>query len=274
MLLRSLLSRRSPAAAFMSTARRHDADMLLIGNNCISEDEERTQLAIWSIIASPLIMGNDMRNVSDASRAILTNTAAIAVNQDPLGQMGGRLDNSSSAPAQRWARVLANGDVAVALYNKQGAAQPPIPGPPCTEWTATSNGYYEACGGSAGDVGTFSSLTRAAAQAACCGDLQCAGFSFVPDANNVTGSGYYKGNAMCGFNAAAGIEGYDKPNQVPPAGGAAVDITINFADVDLFGAVSVYDIWAQQSLGVFRSSYTARAVPFHGSAFLRLSTQA
>ena len=35
----------------------HDADMLLIGNGCISLAEERTQMAIWSIIASPLIMG-------------------------------------------------------------------------------------------------------------------------------------------------------------------------------------------------------------------------
>ncbi len=50
-----------------------DADMLLIGNGCITEDEERTQMAIWCIIASPLIMGNDMRNVSDASKAILVN---------------------------------------------------------------------------------------------------------------------------------------------------------------------------------------------------------
>ena len=29
-------------------------------------------MAIWSIVAAPLIMGNDMRNVSDASKAILT----------------------------------------------------------------------------------------------------------------------------------------------------------------------------------------------------------
>jgi hypothetical protein len=50
--------------------------MLLIGNGCITEDEERTQMAIWSIIASPLIMGNDMRNVSDASKAILFNKAS------------------------------------------------------------------------------------------------------------------------------------------------------------------------------------------------------
>lgn len=65
-----------------------DADMLLIGNGCITEDEERTQMAIWSIIASPLIMGNDMRNVSSASKAILFNKDAIAVNQVGQGRAG------------------------------------------------------------------------------------------------------------------------------------------------------------------------------------------
>ena len=34
--------------------------VLLIGNGCITPDEERTQMAIWSIVAGPLIMGNDM----------------------------------------------------------------------------------------------------------------------------------------------------------------------------------------------------------------------
>ena len=37
----------------------HDMDMLLIGAHCVTEDEEKTQMAIWSISASPLIMGND-----------------------------------------------------------------------------------------------------------------------------------------------------------------------------------------------------------------------
>ena len=36
-------------------------------------------------------MGNDMRNVSQDSQAILKNKDAIAVSQDPLGQMGIRL---------------------------------------------------------------------------------------------------------------------------------------------------------------------------------------
>ena len=49
--------------------------------------EEQTQLAIWSISAAPLIMGNDLRNVSAASRAVLLNPHAIAINQDGLGQV-------------------------------------------------------------------------------------------------------------------------------------------------------------------------------------------
>jgi len=96
----------------------HDMDMLLIGNGCVTEDEERTQMALWSILASPLIMGNDLRpgKVSDASKAILQNRDAIAVNQDPLGKMGLRLEETSTA-TQTWFRELSNGDVAVALYN-------------------------------------------------------------------------------------------------------------------------------------------------------------
>ena len=35
----------------------NDMDMLLLGNECVSDDEGSTQLAIWSIMAAPLIMG-------------------------------------------------------------------------------------------------------------------------------------------------------------------------------------------------------------------------
>jgi len=119
-------------------------DMLLIGNGCVTHAEEMTQMAIWSISASPLIMGNDMRNVSAASKAIIKNADAIKVSQDPLGQMGIRI--TADLPQQVWARELANGDVAVALYNKaDGLApkQPPIPHGVCPKWTATKDGYCE-----------------------------------------------------------------------------------------------------------------------------------
>ena len=78
-------------------------------------------------------MGNDMRNVSDASKALLMNAEAIAIDQDPLGQQGLRLGNATDA-TQVWYRVLADGGVAVGLYNKEGTPQPPIPvGPPCNK---------------------------------------------------------------------------------------------------------------------------------------------
>ena len=50
------------------------------------------------------------------SKQILLNRHAIAVGQDALGQMGIRL--SGPDDTQVWARKLANGDVAVALYNR------------------------------------------------------------------------------------------------------------------------------------------------------------
>lgn len=151
-------------APYAGPGHWHDADMLLIGNGCISEAEERTQMAIWAIIASPLIMGNDMRNVSDSSKAILMNQDAIAVNQDALGQMGLRLSPTALTPQQIWYRNLEHGDVAVGLYNKQGAPQPPISGPPCASWDHVTGGYYDACGGVSGNVGSFSGLTAVQAQ--------------------------------------------------------------------------------------------------------------
>ena len=57
------------------------------------------------------------------------------------------------------------------------------------------------------------------------------------------------------------------------AGPQPADVTVQFNDpeINLFGEVEVYDIWAQKSLGNFTGSYTAKAVPHHGTAFVRLS---
>ena len=38
--------------------RWNDPDMLLAGNDCVTDDEATTQFVIWSIVAAPLIMGN------------------------------------------------------------------------------------------------------------------------------------------------------------------------------------------------------------------------
>ena len=93
-------------------------------------------------------------------------------------------------------------------------------------------------------------------------------FSYEPDGSG-TGGGYYKGNLNCGVSQ--GAEGYAKPSQIPAPGGVAQDITISFADINLVSPVTVYDIWAQKSLGQFTDSFTASQVAYHDTAFLRLT---
>ncbi len=254
----------------------HDMDMLLIGGHCISEDEERTQMAIWAISAAPLIMGNDLRNVSVNSKNILLNKDAIAVNQDALGQMGLRLTKTADAPTQIWARNLENGDVAVALYNKDSAKtiEPPFDNSTCgtqqLQWVETTDGYYEACGGAKGNIGSFEGKSLKEVQSECCDNVECAGFSFNPK----SGDGFYKNNANCGVTKSNMYIGYTRKSAIPipPSNRTTADITITFSDVHLYGKIQVYDIWQQQLIGTFHNSYTSKNIPYHGTSFLRLSS--
>lgn len=61
---------------------------MLIGNYALSEEQSRSQMAIWSIMAAPLLMSTDLRQIKAEHREILLNLDAIAINQDPLGVMG------------------------------------------------------------------------------------------------------------------------------------------------------------------------------------------
>eukprot|EP01052_Picozoa_sp_SAG31_P015923 SAG31_NODE_1037_length_10221_cov_4.564019_8_plen_181_part_00 len=97
-----------------------DHDARLVGERCLTTEQERTQLAIYAISAVPLIISADVRNISKTSTALLLNERLIAVHQDPLGLMGVRLSRNISS--QVWAKSLASepgcARVAVALYNR------------------------------------------------------------------------------------------------------------------------------------------------------------
>mmetsp|Transcript_2852 Transcript_2852/g.4447 ORF Transcript_2852/g.4447 Transcript_2852/m.4447 type:complete len:438 (-) Transcript_2852:264-1577(-) len=100
----------------------NDPDQLIIGNsNCITMDEARTQFAVWSIVAAPLIMGNDLRNISLQARNLLLNREAIAIDQDPLGIPGTRLSSIENGP-EVWRRYLSSGRQAVAVLNRNDYA--------------------------------------------------------------------------------------------------------------------------------------------------------
>ncbi|XP_031629996.1 alpha-N-acetylgalactosaminidase [Contarinia nasturtii] len=69
----------------------NDPDMLLIGNYGLTVDQSESQMAIWAILAAPLLMSNDLKNIRPEFREILINPQVIAVNQDELGIQGKRL---------------------------------------------------------------------------------------------------------------------------------------------------------------------------------------
>ncbi|KAG8243609.1 hypothetical protein J6590_042011 [Homalodisca vitripennis] len=79
----------------------NDPDMLLIGNFGLSVSQAETQMAVWSILAAPLIMSTDLANISPEFKAILQNQRVIAINQDPLGIQGRRVLISSLAKKKR-----------------------------------------------------------------------------------------------------------------------------------------------------------------------------
>jgi alpha-galactosidase len=94
----------------------NDPDMLEIGNGGMSDVEYTTHMSLWSLLAAPLLAGNDLRNMPQAIHDILTNREVIAIDQDPLGKQGTRL--SRSGDSEIWVRDLANGDRAVGLFNR------------------------------------------------------------------------------------------------------------------------------------------------------------
>lgn len=50
-----------------------------------------TQMAMWTIMAAPLFMSNDLRHISPEAKWLLQNKEVIAINQDPLGKQGYRI---------------------------------------------------------------------------------------------------------------------------------------------------------------------------------------
>ncbi|SEO06497.1 Alpha galactosidase A [Mucilaginibacter gossypiicola] len=106
----------------------NDADMMLVGVGddggrlkVMNAEEQKAHFSMWCMIASPLIMGNDIRRLSPEASAILTNREAIAVNQDVLGKQG-KLVAELQPGLQVWLKPLAHHKFAIALFNRTGAA--------------------------------------------------------------------------------------------------------------------------------------------------------
>ena len=106
-------------APYAAPGHWNDPDMLEIGNGGMNDDEYRTHMSLWSILAAPLLAGNDLRGMSPVILEILTNREVIAVNQDKAGKQGRRV--AQSGEQEVWARPLADGAHAIGMFNRSAA---------------------------------------------------------------------------------------------------------------------------------------------------------
>lgn len=114
-----VLDRQAGLAHFAGPGGWNDPDMLEVGNGRMSPDEDAAQMALWAILAAPLIAGNDVRRMTPETLAVLTDPEVIAIDQDPAGRAGDRVARFGDIDI--WARPLADGGTAAALLNR-GAA--------------------------------------------------------------------------------------------------------------------------------------------------------
>ncbi len=105
----------------------NDPDMLVVGLNgrkgpsgdlggtgC-SDIEYQSQMSLWCLMAAPLMISCDIRNMNTATKRILTNKDIIAIDQDMLGTQAVRyiIDDIWHI----FMKPLAGGDIAVGILN-------------------------------------------------------------------------------------------------------------------------------------------------------------
>ncbi len=114
----SIINLNKYLAPYAGPGHYNDMDMLEVGRGMTAE-EDRSHFTMWCILSSPLVLGNDMGNMTAETKAILTNPEVIAVNQDPAGLQAHLLSQKDSA--QVWAKNLndrQSKEFAVALFNQ------------------------------------------------------------------------------------------------------------------------------------------------------------
>ena len=107
----------------------NDLDMLEVGNGGMTYDEYGacnsflnqpansndpcivTHFSMWALLKSPLILGNDVTNMTNETLSIITNDAIIAVNQDSANSPVERMWDTpvqSGGTLSLWCGSLAN----------------------------------------------------------------------------------------------------------------------------------------------------------------------
>jgi alpha-galactosidase len=112
----SIVDMNEPLWPYAGPGHWNDPDMLEVGNGGLTDVEYRAHFSLWAMMAAPLIAGNDLATMTDATRTILLNRDVIAVDQDPLGKQGHRVTDKGDLEV--WSKPMADGGRTVLLWNR------------------------------------------------------------------------------------------------------------------------------------------------------------
>ncbi len=103
-------------AEFAGNGYWNDPDIMALGNQGLTVDEQKTHFALWCIMTAPLFLGNDPRHMTKEEKEIILNKECIAVNQDPSEQ-GKRVIKEENG-REVWVKNLSGNRKAVLLLNR------------------------------------------------------------------------------------------------------------------------------------------------------------
>lgn len=121
-------NRNAQWRAYQKPGHFNDPDMLQVGdigtpNNFntkyrksnLTAAEQYTQVSLWSIMASPLLLSCDIAGMDDFTFGLLANSEVLAVNQDPLCIQGENIYNKDDVRVL--VKPLHDGSLAVCVVN-------------------------------------------------------------------------------------------------------------------------------------------------------------
>ncbi len=102
-------------AEYQSPGHVNDPDMLMVGNG-MTYEEDKSHFALWCMLSAPLVLGNDLTRMDEATLEIVKNPELIAIDQDALVKPASLVLNKDKV--QTYIKPLSNGDKAVLILNR------------------------------------------------------------------------------------------------------------------------------------------------------------
>lgn len=114
-----ILDFAAPLGQKAAPGRWNDLDSLEVGNGGMTQNEYVLHFSMWAAVKSPLILGNDLSNMDNSTKAIIKNKHVIALSQDEAGSPAIRnyKKEVNGGSVQLWTGSLVNETYVMAIVN-------------------------------------------------------------------------------------------------------------------------------------------------------------